>query len=195
MRRTIFTVMVVIGLAGTLLAQLAEQAEAGEHTLPNGSAVHYHIRLLPPASFPELPPGVKQQLVLRHCMIPQTYEARAPENVIHGAFERKGSSDWAVLCSQNGTSALLVFFGDAVEKPMTLRAQPDNEWLGAEYAGAMYGSAWGIAARSADTMHGRQVDAFDHDGIEDAHLERSSVIHYYQDGKWLARASGDQASL
>ncbi len=43
--------------------------------------------------------------------------ARSPENVVHASLERRGSSDWAVLCSVNGTVSLLVFFGGNSGEP------------------------------------------------------------------------------
>lgn len=184
--------MVLFCLAAVVYAQFSEEAETGHRTLPNGSDIAYRVRLLPLASFPNLPLPVLQQLTIRHCLIPQTFEARGPENVIHGGFRSKGSDDWAVLCSQNGATTLYVFFGDQPESPVALRTQPDSEWLGAEYKGAAWGSAWGIAVRHQDSFRsGQQGGPFDHDGIEDAQLERSSTIHYYQTGKWLTVNGGD----
>ena len=77
----------------------------------DGHPTPYLIRRLPISSFPDLPPAVQEQLDHRGCLIPQTYEARQPENVVHASLEHPGSSDWAVLCSAQGTVSLLVFFG------------------------------------------------------------------------------------
>ncbi len=76
----------------------------------DGHSTPYLIRHLPVNSFPQLPPAVQDALTRRGCLIPQTYEAHQPENVVHASLERPGSSDWAVLCSANGTVSLLVFF-------------------------------------------------------------------------------------
>ena len=62
----------------------------------------------------------------RGCMIPQTYEAHQPENVVHASLERAGSSDWAVLCSAQGTVSLLIFFGSDPAKPMVLAVGPGD---------------------------------------------------------------------
>ena len=77
----------------------------------NGKRVPFHIRRLPVSSFPDLPELIATELTSRGCVIPQTYEAKRPENVVHASFERPGSSDWAVLCSVRGQVTLLVFFG------------------------------------------------------------------------------------
>jgi len=167
-----------------------EQVESGRVRLPSGAEVVYRIRLLPLTSFPALPAAVVGQLDERKCMVPQTYEARAPENVVHASLERRGSDDWAVLCSVNGATTLYVFFQSQPDAPIALRHQRDTEWLGSEMLGA-YGSAWGIARRGSSQMRavkGAGVStprSFDHDGIDDAFVDKSSTTHYFEDGKWI----------
>ena len=170
-----------------------EQVETGTVTIeppaPHNGLIqdwerHYRIRLLPISSFPQLPDFVAQQLVHRGCMIPQTYEAREPENVIHGSFEKKGSDDWAVLCSVNRVSTLYVFFQSDLANPISLRHQPDSEWLGVEWS-LDYGSAWGIATHPARLL--KPKDSADHDGIDDAFVEKSISIHYFENGRWTTR--------
>jgi hypothetical protein len=163
---------------------LTEQVETGPAHLPGRPYVAYRIRLLPVSSFPQLPAPVSEQLVQKGCLIPQTYEAREPENVIHGSFEKKGSVDWAALCSVSGITTLYVFFQSDLARPIALRHQPDNEWLGVEWS-LDYGSAWGIARRPPRLIQPK--DNADHDGIEDAFVEHSSTIHYFQNGHWTTR--------
>lgn len=159
----------------------SEQVETGFAIIDGHAHVPYRIRLLPVSSFPQLPSGVAQKLDGMGCMIPQTYAAHEPENVISGSFEKKGSSDWAVLCSLHGVSTLYVFFQSNPALPIALRHQPDTLWLGKEW-GEDYGSAWGIAVRPANMM--RRSDQADHDGIEDDFLDQSSVVHYFREGHW-----------
>jgi hypothetical protein len=149
---------------------------------------HYKIRLLPLSSFPQLPAVVAQQLDERGCMIPQTYEAHEPENVINGSFEKPESSDWAALCSVRGMTTLYVFLQSDFSHPIALRHQPDNKWLGVEWS-FDYGSAWGILTVPGRTMP--RADNLDHDGIQDAFIEQSSVIHYYEHGHWTT-LDGDE---
>lgn len=151
--------------------------------------LQYRIRLLPVSSFPQLPPAVVQQLDQKGCMIPQTYEAHEPENVIQGSFEKPGSRDWAALCSIKGATTLYVFFESDFTNPIPLRHQPDNQWLGVEWS-LDYGSAWGIAMRPARMLRPRGTA--DHDGIEDSDIEQSSTIHYYDKGRWTTRDSSEE---
>lgn len=177
---------VCVAFAGAASAQVnapprTEQAETGFAIIEGHARVPYHIRLLPVSSFPQLPSQVAQKLDAMGCMLPQTYAAREPENVISGSFERKGSSDWAVLCSIHGVTTLYAFFQSDLTHPIVLRHQPDTLWLGKEW-GEDYGSAWGIVVRPANLM--RRSDHADHDGIEDDYLDQSSVVHYFKEGQW-----------
>jgi hypothetical protein len=172
-----------------------ERIESGELRSATGATVSYRIRLLPIASFPDLPTAIMDELTRRRCMIPQSFEAKQPENVIHGAFRAPGSNDWAVLCSSQGASTLYVFFAGQADSPIALRSQSDSTWLDVEPGSSIYGSSWGIAVRSAAELraspqmhHGATLD---HDAIDDARLERSLIVHYYQAGRWLDLNRGD----
>lgn len=145
--------------------------------------LHYSIRLLPVSSFPQLPSAVVQQLSQMGCMIPQTYEAHGPENVVSGSFEKQGSSDWAVLCSVKGTTTLYVFFQSNLASPVALRHQLDGKWLGRDGAWSLdYGSAWGISAIPSRVMP--RTEHIEHDGVQDSFVEQSSTIHYFDDERW-----------
>jgi hypothetical protein len=155
----------------------------------------YRIRLLPVSSFSDLPVAMAAELNRRGCMIPQSFEAKEPENVIHGAFRAPGSHDWAALCSVQQTTTLYVFFGGEADSPTALRSQPDAAWLGAEPGSAVAGSAWGIAVRSAAELRATPAlhrgSAADHDAIDDARLERSLAIHYFEAGRWVILHTSD----
>jgi hypothetical protein len=166
-----------------------ERIETGQAQTPGGATVTYRIRLLPIASFPDLPAPIAAELGRRQCMIPQSFEAKEPENVIQGAFRTAGSSDWAALCSTQGSTTLFVFFAGQSEPPVALRTQSDAAWIGAEPGSTLYGSSWGIAVRSATELRAepqlRRGVGIDHDAIDDARLERSLIVHYFQAGRWL----------
>lgn len=184
-RRLAFIACCVIGI--TAAAQVnpgapqAEQDETGIAAFQGNPKVPYQIRLLPVSSFPQLPQSIARELDQKGCMIPQTFEAHEPENVIAGSFEKANSSDWAALCSVKGVTTLYVFFQSNPTRPVALRSQPDNEWLGIEWS-QDYGSAWGISTVPS-TVLPRSVQA-DHAGIEDAFVGQSSVIHYFRNGQW-----------
>ncbi len=162
-----------------------------------GCLTPFIIRHLPLASFPQIPPEILVALSRRGCLIPQTYEAHQPENVIHGSFERPGSRDWAMLCSVHGTVSLLVFFASDPERPFTLATAPETERLQAHDPTGVLGFNWGIDAVSPQQVHDAQAGllppppAVSHDAIADSVVEHSSEYHYYSKGSWTLLPTPD----
>ena len=167
-------------------AQLTESGQivVGGHSTP------YLIRHLPVSSFPELPEGVQEQLNRRGCLIPQTYEAHGPENVVHASLERAGSSDWAVLCSADGTVSLLVFFGSTPAQLLVLASTPETERLQAHDPSGVLGFNWGIdpaspgQIREAQTGMEHRPPWLDHDALADTVVEHRTVYHFYAKKAW-----------
>ncbi len=164
-----------------------------------GRSVPYLIRRLPVSSFPNLPSNIQAELTLRGCLIPQTYEAHQPENVVHGSFERPGSSDWAVLCSARGTVSLLVFFGARPDEhsgqhpnqePFVLASAPETERLQPHPPADGLGFNWAIEAATLQQVHDAQAGleprppAIDHDALADSTIDHRTVYHFYANGAW-----------
>ena len=161
------------------------------HLVREGRSVPYLIHQLPIISFPGVPAPVQLQLEQRGCMIPQTYQAHQPENVIHGSLERAGSSDWAALCSAHGTVSLLVFFGSrAGQEPFVLATSPETERLQTNIATATLGFDWGIDNATPRQIHDAQAALdprpalLDHDALADSTVDRRTVYHFYAKGAW-----------
>src|SRR5450631_3989305 len=129
--------------SGSVPARQAQLAESG-HVVEAGRTLPYLIRRLPVSSFPNLPEDVVSQLGERGCMIPQTFQAHHPENVVHASLERAGSSDWAVLCSAHGTVSLLVFFASNTKEPIVLASTQETKRLQAHDLTGVLGFNWGI---------------------------------------------------
>lgn len=163
--------------------------ESGKTTI-DGRAVPYLIRRLPVDSFPNLPDMIAGVLTQRGCLIPQTYEARRPENVVRASLERTGSSDWAVLCSEHGKVDLLVFFARSPEKPMTVASAPELERLQRHDLSGVYGFDWGIDAASPEQIHEAQAGMehrparLDHDALAETVLNERTVYHFYVHSAW-----------
>jgi hypothetical protein len=169
----------------------AQLVESGQIVV-DGHSTPYLIRHLPVSSFPELPAAVQDQLNRRGCLIPQTYEAYHPENVVHASLERAGSSDWAVLCSAEGTVSLLVFFGsrNASAQPLVLVSALETERLQAHDPSGVLGFNWGIDPASPQQIHEAQYGMehrplrLDHDALADSIVERRTVYHFYTKSVW-----------
>ncbi len=177
-------------------AQSVTESIASGSLRVNGVARAYRFRRLPVSSFPEIPSPIAATLAQRGCMIPQTWQAHRPENVIHGSFQRPGSQDWAVLCSVNGLTSLLVFFSDAsapqpaTPQPIELVQWPETSRLQKHDPTGVLGFNWGIDAATPAQFH----DAFasqdtppttpDHDSVADSVIDRRTIYHLFAQGKW-----------
>lgn len=164
------------------------------HVTFDGQAHAYIVRHLPPSSFPDLPVTVSGELTERGCLIPQTYEAHRPENVIHGSFERPGSSDWAVLCSVDGKVSLLVFFSAAPGKPSVLATASETARLQPRDSSSVLGFNWGIDTATPETVREAQIGVsprpprLDHDAIADSVIDHSTAYHYFTRDAWTLAA-------
>jgi hypothetical protein len=163
--------------------------ESGQISIA-GRSTPYLIRHLPVNSFPQLPPAVQQLLIRRGCLIPQTYEAHQPENVVHASLESRGSSDWAVLCSVNGNVSLLVFFAGSSGEPMVLATAPETERLQSHGSSKVLGFNWAIDPASPEEVHEAQQGMkhppprLDHDALADSVIDQRTIYHFYSKGAW-----------
>jgi hypothetical protein len=152
---------------------------------------------LPPSAFPELPANVAAELTRRGCTIPQTTYTNKPHNVIRGEFARAGQRDWAVLCSVKGTSSILVFWNGAAKNPAALAPLEDRGFLQmttadeAGYSRAIDAVGKDFIMRHYEAYGGVKPPPVTHQGINDAFVEKASVVWYFHDGRWLRLTGAD----
>ena len=166
-----------------------------------GHSTPYLIHHLPVSSFPDLPTGIVELLNRRGCTIPQTYEAHHPENVVHASLQRAGSSDWAVLCSAQGSVSLLVFFnganGHEQAQPFVLATSLETARLQSHDPGGVLGFNWGIDSASPQQVHEAQSGMkhrpaqVDHDALADSTLEHGTIYHFYSKSNWFVLETAD----
>jgi len=190
--RLLFSLLLLVCSVTRIRPQGSESSplnSAGQ-VVVDGRPAPYLIRHLPVNAFPQLPPAVQEKLVHRGCLIPQTYEAHRPENVVHASLERRGSSDWAVLCSVDGTVSLLVFFSSGNGDPAVLVSVPETSHLQAHSASNILGFNWGIDPATPEQIHEAQVGMrnpparLDHDALADSVVDRKTVYHFYLKNAW-----------
>jgi hypothetical protein len=89
------------------------------------------IRRLPSSAFSELPSSIRQTLEQRKCLIPQIWEGWKlnRHNVIRGAFFKKRQVDWAVLCSVEARSTILVFKQGSSQPVAELASANDQDFV------------------------------------------------------------------
>src|SRR5262245_35348723 len=78
---------------------------------------------LEPDVFSMLPVAVRSDLKKRTCTIPQPFTSGRPQNVIRGRFFTTAGADWAVLCSRDRISSILVYRGGSADSVVELNSQ------------------------------------------------------------------------
>ena len=153
---------------------------------------------LPPAAFSQLPKNIVQYLRVRGCTIPQTYLSSEPHNVISGEFARRGQTDWAALCSRNGESSILVFWRGSTKSVAEIAKTPDRGFLQTITEGGKIGFSRMIEAvdsgyiiKHYEAYGGPKPPPINHEGIDDAYVEKASVVRYYYRGRWLELQGAD----
>lgn len=182
----LFTV-ILLGLAAWWGADQDRRAAADSATLR-----------LPPAAFSRLPKNIVRYLRGRGCTIPQTYLSREPHNVIEGEFARRGQTDWAVLCSRRGESSIMVFWRGSTRSVAELARAPDRGFLQTIDGDGKVGFSRMIEAVDGDHIikhyeayRGPKPPPLNHQGINDAYVEKASVVRYFYRGRWLELRGAD----
>src|SRR5437763_6378927 len=91
-----------------------------------------NIKRLPPSAFANLPKNIVKYLHARRCTIPQLWAGwheKSPHNVIRGQFRKRGQYDWAVLCSRNRVSSILVFWNSSTRRSAEINKIMDEGFL------------------------------------------------------------------
>lgn len=164
----------------------------------NGHDTPYRVRHLPISSYPDLPQRFSDLLTQRRCVIPQTYQARRPENVIHASLERAGSSDWAALCSVNGTVSLVVFFSATPTRLSVLASSPETARLQLHDVTGILGFNWGIDPASPQQVHEAQAGfalrpkLLDHDALADRVVDHHTLYRFYSSNQWALLEMPDE---
>src|ERR1051326_2535079 len=152
---------------------------------------------LPPAAISRLPANLVKELPRRKCTIPQETRTEQTNNVIKGEFAKPGQTDWAVLCSRKGVSAILVFWNGSEKNPASLASMNDRILIqGFRKSESSYSRGIRPADRSFITLHhnaygGRSLPPINHQGIVDTFTEKPSVVWYSYQGKWLKLSGSD----
>ncbi|MCH7501625.1 MAG: hypothetical protein IH886_16770 [Nitrospinae bacterium] len=166
---------------------------------------------LSPSAFPELPKPMLKDLNQRGCSIPQpviTGTTLPPDyetsNVISGEFQKPGQTDWAVLCSVEGRSTILVFWNGSVTNVEQLGGfSPDKRWLQGmgtdrktlkplvEYSRGISSVGESFILDAFEGYGGPEPPPIDHEGIDDAFLGKASQVRYWYKGEWLRLQGAD----
>jgi hypothetical protein len=178
-----------IALAGVLFGVFLAQNVSADI----GDDAEKQILRLDPSEFRELPKDALEELKSRGCKVPQSFGLNTPHNVIRGSFANNAQNDWAVVCSKDGSSSILVFWGGPVRCSSEIQfgKGKDRELLqGIGYQKIGY-------SRAIHTIEGKRIledhekyglgelPPIDHDGIVDEFLEKYDVVYYCYKDNWV----------
>ncbi len=156
------------------------------------------ITRLGPGDFPDLPHNLAADLHRRGCAIPQVpIVDGGPHNVIQGEFAKPGQTDWAVLCSLNGASSVLVFWNGSAANAAQIEARTDDASLQSWTDGKMvYSRKIEPVGKTYIMDHyraygGEKPPPIDHQGVNDIFVGKASVVLYFYRGKWLHLSGAD----
>jgi hypothetical protein len=185
-------VLTIVAVSSTLVA-VQNPREADKWKLADAATVR-----LSPQSFHQLPRKIIRSLEDRGCTIPQEFGNSEPHNVVSGEFMSRRQTDWAVLCSRKRNSSILVFWGGSVRKVSAVAPSPDIVFLQTIDGAGNIGFSRAISALGRDYIlkhyeeyGGPKPPRIDHEGINDAYVEKASGVHYYYRGKWLELQGAD----
>lgn len=153
---------------------------------------------LKPAVFSELPKSIILYLQKRGCTIPQVSGETKPHNVIRGQFAKSGQFDWAVLCSRNRISTILVFWNGSAKSVAEIAQADDRGYLQTISEGGAAGFSRAIDVVDKDYIlkhyreyGGKKPPQIRHQGINDAFVEKASSVHYFYRKRWLQLQGAD----
>lgn len=155
------------------------------------------MRHLSPAAFVQLPMTIVRALEERACTIPQSFADPEPHNVVQGELRQQGQTDVAVLCSRDGDSSILVFWNSSASSVTELATRSDAVCLQGIGGGDVgYSRQITLVGREFILDHhraygGPEPPSIDHQGINDAFVEKASIVHYYHEGMWLELTGAD----
>lgn len=149
-------------------------------------------------AFSQLPENIALFLEKRSCTVPQAFGNSTPHNVVRGQFAKSGQFDWAVLCSRNRVSSILVFWNGSTKSVAEIASSNDKDFLqtidGAGNVG--FSRAIGVVDKDYILEHsreygGRKPQQIKHQGINDAFMEKASSVHYFYRKKWFELPGAD----
>jgi hypothetical protein len=153
---------------------------------------------LSPTAFPHLPKSIMRYLQARGCTVPQTFDNATPHNVIRGQFAKRGQFDWAVLCSRNRVSSILIFWNGSTRTVAEIAKTPDDDFLQTVNSNGKQGFSRfiGVVGKNFILEHykrygGTKPPPISHQGIEDGFVEKASMVHYFYRRRWLELQGSD----
>lgn len=119
--------LALLAVVCTTAAPAVAHAQDGTSWDQRAAAAARNVQRLAPSSFTTMPQNVRAELTRRGCRVPQGRAGTAGNNTIRGSFAAPGQTDWAALCSHNGSSTVEVVWGGTAQCVSSLRPKADKD--------------------------------------------------------------------
>lgn len=137
------------------------------------------FEFLEPKNVEGLSPEITQKLTEEGCAIPKwVYEFGG---VTKGQFAIAGQTDIAVLCKNKKGDFIRIFWGNKAPCPDTLESY--GQFISA--VGEKY------IIEHYEAYGGNEPPKITHEAINDHYVEKSSIVRYCHEGKWLELTGAD----
>lgn len=191
MKNKLYFIIFVVIIIPLLLFSDSTKSEIVKNGLKN-------IVYLHPSDFKNLPRSIAKYLNNHGYKIPQPYFYKSggkKYNAIKGRFYSPNKYDWAIICSKENKSRVLVFISGSTKNIDTILEFEDRVGLqcidslefslGIEVVGKKY------IMDCYKAYGGPKPPPINHDGIEFIYYQKASKIYYNYKGKWLELQGAD----
>ncbi|MDH5632104.1 MAG: hypothetical protein OEZ10_03835 [Gammaproteobacteria bacterium] len=134
---------------------------------------------LEPKNVPGLTSDIAAKLEEKNCLVPKwRFEFGG---VTKGEFAISGQTDIAVICTKNGMSEIIIFWGGPAKCPSNIKSTGQFiSTVGKKYILDHYGY-----------YGGNKPPKITHQAINDHYVEKSSVVKYCNNGNWVNLVGAD----
>jgi hypothetical protein len=193
----ILAILLISCTANVEQSESVEKQKSVETVKDTIEKVATDIVRLEPKEFTNLPKEIISDLEKRGCTIPQSSMPVEKQNVIKGEFRQKGQADWAVLCSIDKSSTVLVYWNESTDKVAEILKQPDDDFSQkpgdpkVEFSIMINVAGAAEIDRYYRAFGGSKPPPINHQAIEYGYVEKASMIHYFDGKKWWELQGSD----
>ncbi len=187
MKNYLFIFLIILSFVFSVFCQ-GSKTQVANHNITELKPSEF----TPSAKCPKMPKQIVSYLEQLNCTIPQSYFIKNHHNAFQGEFTRRGQYDWAVLCSRNNTSSILMFWNSQTKNVSEFAKFPNKDFRRAIDGHGGYGYTRTIGkdmlknlSKTDDKLYGDVFAKIDYWGIDERTPDRKYVIYYIYNNQLL----------
>jgi hypothetical protein len=179
--------------SAAIVARAREDSQRVALGLPSMAQLSEMVPMLSPDSMPEIPLNVRAALRGRGCLVPQYFNGER-RNAYGGAFSAKGAAEWAVMCSVNGDSQILIIASSTGAVVDSVALGNDAEAMdhdNGKWDFTRTFAVYRLGPGDMDEIPASLPRPIDHDALDIPIFGKASSAHYLVRGKWYYVMTAD----